>query len=572
MRAKTRGLIYFIVGFSIVICNAQIAFENIPAQLGVSIPCGNTYLGNGITFFDYDNDGWDDLSIASSNGDPVHFLKNINGFFAYQTLNIELPQDHQSRQVNWVDIDNDGDNDLFITSDTHGNSLYENLGNMVMQDITASCGMLEEVFPYYGASWGDYNNDGFLDVFISIRDPQIPSILYKNNGNKTFTLVNSEAGLVNEGMMSFCSAFLDYDNDGDQDIYVSNDKTQWPNLLYRNNGNGTFTEIGEDSGTRIFIDAMSVTIDDVNADGWLDIYVTDDSDDSVLFINNTDGTFTDMALDYGVTFNNFGWGAIFLDADNDNDLDLYVSGETDGSLPQYESSMFYENRGELPFVPTNSAIPFDFSWSYSNAIGDIDNDGYTDFVVNNINHPNISVWKNQTPQDNNWLKVRLEGTVSNRNGVGSLIEISINGEKQYRYTLIGEGYLSQNSGTEIFGIGTASNIDYVKVKWLSGLEDTLYNVAANQTLTIVEASTLSVKELGLAKFSYYPNPVQSKLYVKAETEIEELTVFNVLGQRVMKQVSNSPDSDLDMSGLSTGKYYVKVKVAGFTETVGILKE
>ena len=554
--------------------NAQIAFNNQPLEHGISVLCGNTFLGNGISFFDYDNDGWDDISVATVNGDAVKFFKNINGNFVEQTLNIS-GNNWQNRQINWVDIDNDGDNDLFLTSDTEGNKLYENLGNMFMQDITAACGMLSEVFPYYGASWGDYNNDGYLDVFISIRDTDIPSILYKNNGDKTFTLANAEAGISASGFMSFCSAFLDYDNDGDQDIYVSNDKESYRNLVYKTNGDGTFSEVGEQSGSGVYIDAMSVTVDDVNSDGWLDIYITNDGiDDSVMLINNGDGTFTDFSVYYQLTHDIIGWGAVFIDADNDKDLDLYVSGETYGNFPQYLSSAFYENLNNGSFQLDNSVIPNDFAPSYSNAIGDIDNDGLPEIVVNNINHNNILLWKNNSNQNNNWLKIKLEGTQSNRNGIGSFIEISINGEKQYRYTLCGEGYLSQNSATEVFGLGTASVIDYVKVNWLSGIEDVIYNVSANQLLNIIEGSaTLSIdddkKEDSL---TFSPNPVKNTLTLRAQNTIEKVAIYNVLGQKVLKATPNTIDSDLDISHLKDGTYFVKVTIAGTTKSIRVIKQ
>ncbi|MBO3117360.1 VCBS repeat-containing protein [Winogradskyella sp. DF17] len=553
--------------------NAQIFFTDESSNSGINVICGNTYIGNGITFYDYDNDGWDDITIGSVGGDPIRFFKNINGFFVQQTINIS-DNDFHNRQANWVDIDNDGDNDLFLTSDSNGNRLFENLGNMIMQEITSTCGMMTDIFPYFGASWGDYNNDGFLDVFISVRDLDIPNILYKNNGDKTFTLVNSQVGLLNSGYMSFCSAFIDYDNDGDQDIYVSNDKQGIPNLLYRNNGDETFTEVAQSAGAALSIDAMSVTVDDLNSDGWLDIYITNDDSPSVLLMNNKDGTFTDVADFAQVTFNSIGWGAVFLDADNDMDLDLYVSGDTDGSNPLYLSSAFYRNRSNGTFQLEVDATVNDFAESYSNAIGDSDNDGYPEIVVNNNNHNNIFLWKNNTTQNNNWLKVKLEGTLSNRNGVGSFIEISINGEKQYRYTLIGEGYLSQNSGTEIFGLGTSSIVDYVKVKWLSGLEDIFYNVSPNQTLNIVEGSSpLSSKEYDLRKFSYFPNPVENILTLNAlSNNINNIVIFNMLGQEVMQLQPNSLNSELDMSSLQTGTYFVKVTVANETKTIRVVKQ
>lgn len=558
--------------FSVNLVGAQVNFTESAQQLGININCEYTFLGNGVAFFDYDNDGLDDITVATALGDPIYFYKNINGNFVSQTLNIPN-NNERNKQINWVDIDNDGDNDLFITSDNSGNRLFENLGNMIMSEITSTSGMLTDNFPYYGASWGDYDNDGYLDVFICVRDSNIPNILYRNNGDKTFSLVNDEAGLLSEGYMSFCSVFLDYDNDGDQDIYVSNDKYANRNLMYKNNGDGTFTEVGVQSGTAVSIDAMTVTVEDLNYDGWLDIYVTNDPNNNVLFINNGDGTFTDMAQSYQVTFNSTSWGAVFLDADNDKDLDLYVSGEGNGTASPFLSSAFYENMNSSFFQLDNSAVPNDYSYSYGNAIGDTDNDGYPEIVVNNIDHNNIFVWKNNTNTSNNWLKVKLEGTTSNRNGVGSFIEISINGNKQYRYTCIGEGYLSQNSATEQFGLGSDTVIDYVKVKWLSGIEDTMYNVSANQNLNIIEGSTtLSVNDYNLNNIVIYPNPTKDVININAKTLINTVTVNNVLGEEILNIIPNSLISIIDLSVYNAGVYFVHISTENNFEVIKIIKQ
>ena len=555
---------------SINLSVAQIAFDNEAETLGVEIICGNTLFGNGVSFFDYDNDGWDDLTVATADDDPVRFYKNINGNFVEQTLNI-ANNNWRNKQVNWVDIDNDGDNDLFVTSDTSINRLYENLGNMILQDITSTSGLLNEVLVTYGASWGDYNNDGFLDVFLSNRDTTIPNILYKNNGNNTFSLVNSESGLITTGTLSFCSAFIDYNKDGFQDIYVANDKVEYPNIMYKNNGDGTFTEVGFETGTDITIDAMSVTIGDYNSDSWLDIYVTNDVVGNVLLKNNGNGTFSDETLSSNTAMNSVAWGSVFLDAENDGDLDIYVSAEHDGTVSGYLSSALFTNNND-EYILENEAIPDDYAISYSNAIGDIDNDGYPEILVNNINHDNIFLWKNNSNNTNNWLKVKLEGTISNRNGVGSMIEISVNGEKQYRYTLIGEGYLSQNSASEIFGIGDATVIDYVKVNWLSGTEDIFYNVTPNQNLKIVEGSSLSIEESNTSEIKLFPIPTTEILNIESSLPIEEVMVYSLLGEVNISAYMNKNEISLDVTSLEPGIYFLRLSLTSSQEIIKFIKK
>jgi hypothetical protein len=349
------------------------------------------------------------------------------------------------------------------------------------------------IYDTYGASWGDFNNDRHLDVFYSIRDENqiIPNILYQNNGDGTFTNVTIAAGLETTGYLSFCASFFDLDKDGDQDLYVANDKYDSPNLMYQNNGDGTFTNVSASSGTGISIDAMSTTIGDYNNDGWLDIYVTNTEFNApppgvignVLFRNNGDGTFTNVATATGTVFNSIGWGAVFLDADNEGYTDLYVSGEFEND-PVYLPSAFYENQGDHTFViPSGIGFQNDTRQSYGNAIGDVDNDGYPDIVVMNNDDQNIFLWKNTSVQNHNWLKVKLEGTQGNRMGIGSFIEVGTTHGTQLQYTVCSEGYLGQNSAYEFFGLNDASIVDFVRVTWLSGIVDYFEDIDVNQHIT-----------------------------------------------------------------------------------------
>lgn len=336
------SLLLFII--SLQVGYSQSNFVDRATDLGIGVSCGDVPIGNGICFYDYNGDGWDDITLATQAGEPIRFFKNVNGVFQEEILNI--PENtSQMKQINWVDYDNDGHLDVFVTSNISGNKLYRNDGSFNFSDETSEAQLPTTNIFTYGASWGDYNNDGYLDVFLSNRDAAliVPNYLYRNNGNGTFTNVSETAGIINTGNLSFCSAFFDFNNDGFQDIYVSKDRIENKNILYKNNGDGTFTDVSESSNTDLYIDAMSVTIDDYNNDGWLDIYVTNTQNGNVFLRNNADETFTNVAVTNGTTFNSIAWGAVFLDAENDSDLDLYVSGLLDGSNPSFLSAAFYEN-------------------------------------------------------------------------------------------------------------------------------------------------------------------------------------------------------------------------------------
>ncbi len=556
----------FFIFLTFLLSYSQIQFENNAELLGVGMSCGNGFLGNGVSFYDFDNDGWDDITLTTDGTHEVTFYKNYNGFFVEQNINI--PEiDYQTKQVNWVDYDNDGDNDLFVTSDVNGNRLYQNTGNLNFTDVTVAANLPLDNLKTFGASWGDYDNDGYLDVFLSNRDLTytIPNLLFKNNGDGTFSNVSMAAGIGTGSHLSFCSAFFDFNNDGYQDIYVSNDKEVEVNLMYQNNGDGTFTEVAEATGTAISIDAMSVTVGDYNNDGWFDLYITNAPDGNVFFRNNGNGTFTDIASQTGTSFYSVGWGAVFFDADNDTDLDLYVSSSETGSTLAYISSAFYKNQGSNLFeIPDNIGFQNDNRSSYSNAIGDINNDGLADLVVTNVNDQDIFLWQNSSTNSNNWLKVRLEGTSSNKNGIGSVIEVSYNGgQKQYRYTLCGEGYLSQNSGSEFFGLGPHTEIDYVKVTWLSGHQDVLYNVAANQQLTITENTSLSINESSHNNtIRISPNPAHHFVTVKSNSQIRYIRLYNTIGQILISKTINQQTTELDLSKYKSGLYYIEIITEG----------
>jgi len=542
--------------------SAQAFFEEQATLLGVGDYSGTIYLGAGISFYDFNNDGWDDITIATQSGDPLKIYKN-NGDGTFSLETTLVPNNNaQQKQVVWVDYDNDGDKDLFVASDVNGSRLYRN-DTTSLVDVTATAGLPTAAIDNFGASWGDYNNDGNLDVFLCNRGlsmPQ-PNYLYKNNGDGTFTNVSAMAGIDSGSHLSFCSAFFDFNNDGWQDIYMANDKVNTTNILYKNNGDGTFTDVSEESGTNLAIDAMSVTIADYNRDTWFDIYVTNGTAGNYFLKNNGDGTFTNIAPATGTMFNSIAWGSVFLDAENDGDLDLYVSGSFDGSNPNFASAVFYTNNGNDTFsVDTNTGFANDLGQSYSNAIGDVDNDGFPEIVVSNSGGGNIFLWKNETTSTNNWLKVGLEGTTSNKQGIGATIELNSGGVSQYRYTVCGEGYIAQNSGKEFFGIGSNTIIDYLKVTWLGGAQDIFYNVTPNQLLTVVEGSSpLSTEEFETRnEIQVYPNPTSGKIWFNFDTnENYTYLLFDSKGAQI-KNGQITQQKSINISNLSAGYYTLKI--------------
>ncbi|WP_179019986.1 FG-GAP-like repeat-containing protein [Winogradskyella forsetii] len=555
---------FIVILSSVFFLNSQIYFTNQSNMVGISDNTGVVSQGGGVSFVDYDNDGWDDITLGTGNGMTIQFYKNYNGFFVQESL---LPVDlnFQNKSVIWVDFDNDGDKDLFLTSQTDGNRLFERLSDNSLVDITVSAGFVLENMYTFGASWGDINNDGCLDVYLSNHkeNTTITNYLYQSNCDGTFTEVTNEVGLANIPALTFCSGFFDFNNDGLQDLYIANDKVK-QNHLYKNNGDGTFTDVSESSGTDLIIDAMSVTIDDFNSDGFLDIFMTNTPNNeattigsTVLLKNNGDETFTNISENSGAQLNSWSWGSNFLDAENDGDLDLYISCSYDGSngFPSYG---FYENiEGDNFINLVNSGFDNAVS-SFSSAIGDTNNDGLIDIVVNNNNYAPF-VWNNQTSTINNHVKVKLIGTESNRDAIGSKIEIYAGDSVQYRYMMCGEGYLSQNSLVQTIGINEATHIDYIKVTWLSGIEDIVYNVTPNELVTIIEGSTLTVNEFGNVISVNYKNPIDDLVRINTSHLVEKVTLISSTGTLLFQKSVRTKQVEFDLQGIQSGIYFCSLK-------------
>jgi enediyne biosynthesis protein E4 len=501
--------------------------------------------GTGVAMFDYDNDGWPDIFIVNGTkleGFPAGkaptnhlYRNNHDGTFTDVTEKAGLARTGWGQGVCVGDYDNDGWEDLYVTY--YGkNVLYHNNGNGTFTDVSDKAGVGGS-----GKAWGtgcafvDYDRDGRVDLMVAnyvdfdlsvtpapgdrpsciwkgvpvMCGPQgLPgakNILYHNRGDGTFEDVTKKAHVdQTTGHYSFSVTTLDFDDDGWPDIFVACDST--PSILYHNNHDGTFTDVAITAGAAFNEDGraqagMGSTVADYNGDGKLDIFKTNFSDDTAtLYRNNGDGTFDDATYQAGLGLNTqyLGWGTMFLDFDNDGWPDLllvngHVYPEVDsqhlGSNFQ-EPRILYHNNGDGKFTDISASSGPGITKAQSSrglAVGDLWNDGRISAVVSNMNAP-PSLLVNQVRTANHWVAFRTIGTKSNRDGIGARIRVRAGGRTFIDEVRSGSSFDSNNDMRVHFGLGTAAKIDWVEVRWPSGLFEKFENVDVDGVRTIKEGT------------------------------------------------------------------------------------
>ncbi|MFT5245393.1 MAG: hypothetical protein ACI943_000121, partial [Gammaproteobacteria bacterium] len=479
-----------VVGLNLMLCiyasNGQ-SYNDILPELDILITYNGGESSGGCSFIDFDGDGLDDLTICQNGSDPLFFRNTGDGF---ESIDPFFSNSYELSQITWVDFDNDGDKDLTATSHEMPTRLFRN-DDWIFTQLTQSSGIEANNHSTFGHSWGDYNNDGWLDLYICNYDyfDPYPNQLYRNNADGTFTEVAESVGVSDFANFSFQAVWLDYNDDGWQDVFVINDRLLSENHLYKNVG-GTFEDVSQETGVEMIIFSMSNTVGDYDNDGDMDIYVTNNPTGHLLHQQQDNGTFAEVADAAGVATYDMGWAAQWIDYDNDGWQDLHVN-----------CSPFWSENGQNKFFinDQDGTFHYDVSMgfdndeqsSHSSALGDWNNDGMFDiFVLNDF--PDVSALFSSEPGPNNYLKVKFEGVVSNRDGIGTKAVCQTGDLSQIRYTYCGEGYLSQNSSCEIFGLGTAEVVDSLTVTWLSGHVDHFYNLSVNKCISIIEGSSLSL--------------------------------------------------------------------------------
>ena len=483
--------------------------------------------GTGVAIFDYDNDGWPDIFIVNGTtleGDsgakaPTNHLyrNNHDGTFTDVTVKAGLVATGWGQGVCVGDYDNDGWDDLYVTY--YGkNRLYHN-EHGVFKEVAEQSGVAGSGKAWgSGCAFGDYDRDGRLDLMVANYVdfdlstaprpgeradcvwkgvpvmcgprglPPAKNILYRNLGGGKFEDVTTKAHIDKAaGHYSLSVSTLDYDDDGWPDIYVACDST--PSILYHNNHDGTFTDVAIVAGAAFNEDGraqagMGSTIADFNGDGKLDIFRTNFSDDtSTLYRNNGNGTFDDVTFAAGLGLHTqyLGWGTMFFDFDNDGWPDLlvvngHVYPEVDkqhlGSNFQ-EPKILYRNNGNGTFTDISAEAGSGITTATSArglAIGDLWNNGQLSAVISNMNaHPTLLV--NQLKSKNHWIAFRTVGTKSNRDGIGARITVSAGGRARVDEVRSGSSYSSSSDLRVHFGLGQTDKIDFVAVRWPSGLQE-----------------------------------------------------------------------------------------------------
>jgi hypothetical protein len=446
-----------------------------------------TYVGQGegnAAWGDFNNDGNLDLFVSVIQGPNLLFTNNGNGTFTRVPTGPLVTGSFVSAGSAWGDYDNDGFPDLFVAvngSPPNNDLLYHNNGNGTFTQISTGS-IVNSGGKGNACAWGDYDNDGYLDLYVINSDQN--NFLFHNNGNGTFTRITTGPLVTATGNSQGC-AWGDYDNDGYLDLYVTGSGN---NLLFHNNRNGTFTLV-TNSPVVAFSSSGPCAWGDYDNDGFLDLFATGGGPNStsLLFHNNGDGTFTRITNGPVATdVIGYNGGCAWADYDNDGYLDLFIS-------LLGNQNLFYHNNGDGTFSKVTTGSVVTDGNALGCAWGDFDNNGFPDLFTGGAGVPG-HLYRNNG-NTNNWLTVQCQGRISNRSAIGAkvCVQATIHERQMWQLREIsgGGGLGSQNDLRCGFGLGDATNADVVRVEWPSGIVQQFTNIAAKQFFTVKESSKLA---------------------------------------------------------------------------------
>ncbi len=508
---------------------------------------------------------------------------------AFNTENVE--------SLAWGDYDNDGDEDLFLSTDGL-NKLMRNDGNDVFTEVGMASGLTDN-YHTTGCVFADFDNDGDLDIFVTSVSGTDPELLYENLGAPNYTfqsIPGSTSGITDTAAKKRGLAVFDFNRDGLLDIYVGGTGNDF---VYKNLGNLQFEEVSSTIGVNAPDIEVGVVTTDINNDGWIDIFTGNRSFElNKLFLNDGTGNYNNITVSAGIDEVGFGMGVLSFDYDNDLDMDLYWTTWPNTTAP-FQSNALYQNQGNNTFLnkATETNTLDTTGWGISCNAGDIDNDRFEDFFVSNgfsatstqsvlyknmngtgfqdittsilgnltydargvafadydndgdldvclTGGPNADtrLWRNDSNNSNNWVILKLEGVQSNKSAIGARINLTAGGVTTVKEVSGGAGRGSFNSLPVEFGLGNATTVEIIKIRWPNGATETFNNINSNQINIIKEgSSTLSVDEnlLGDSVVNIYPNPFKNTITIDVSQldNISTIKVYTILGELLFKSVS-----------------------------------
>ncbi len=530
----------------------------------------------GSAFGDFNNDGYQDLYLGYRYGPNALLINNKGQAFSNLAAQAGVDYDGWTCGVSCADFNNDGYLDIYVSNHNMPNILYKNTGDLIFKDIAAEAGVATDLNSYH-AVWGDYNNDGLVDLYVINFELDQANILYRNNGNETFTDVTLIAGVDGRpDQKSRSACWGDYNNDELLDLFVIN---QGEDVLYRNKGNGTFDNVTVSAGIYDTGNGYSCAWGDANNDGFLDLYLANQYVKGALFLNQRDGTFVDATsisgLDHVVDVSTCSWG----DFDNDGDLDLYVGNGRGGR--QY----LFSNDGQGHFVDVLIASGLNNYCSVNSSVGDYDNDGAVDLFLTASRDGEFQahLYWNQG-NSNHWITLNLIGSISNRLAIGTRVRVITGQLSQIREVTGGYGLMSFDSLPLEFGLDNAARVDSLVINWSSGLLQILTGLEADQILTILESPS-KVREDRPAslpgEFSLsqnFPNPFNGltniEYHVPKVADVA-VAIYDILGQRIktLAAYKHQPgihfltwdSSDDSGNQLTSGIYFIRMSAANFEQ-------
>ena len=505
-------------------------FTDVAVSVGIDVvhdgaSVADMGLGTGAAWFDYDNDGDLDLYMTMRTGANFLFENSGGSFSDVAAAAGAQDASHDGSGVVVGDFNNDGCVDIFLANSDE-DVLLQNNCDGTFSDVTSGSG-LESSGERRGtsASWGDYDDDGFIDLYVANHNPvdgaDVPDdkskaqdYLYYNNGDGTFTDVTDALLGDDREKASFIGSWTDYDNDGDLDIYMIADcpfDAQAPMRLWRNDGgtNGasdwTFTNVASSAGADWCQNGMGIAVGDYDRDSFMDYFYTDNGSvpsagglerAGTILLDNNGSTFSDVTDAAGVGSLNFSWGANFFDYDLDGWQDLYMAGGSLNNFDPIESQLWHNDGNGTSFTNVSAAQGMDDTGrSRSGVFGDYDQDGDPDlFLVNYAGQARL--FRNDNGSNgNNWLIVDLQGVTSNRDGIGARVQITSASGTQFYEIHSGSSLGGGDDVAAYFGLASDSDVTSLTITWPSGTVQTLNNVGVNQRLLVVEGSTAGGGEL-----------------------------------------------------------------------------